>query len=515
MFLSLRQSRPKVVSSTLAAVVALGMPLTTLGAIQTVTPQEMIESALENNFELEIQRMEIAINEDREVVARGDLATVFRFSANHDSEERTQNQLDFLSTGGIRLYDEENTFGELAVSKRFQTGTVVELSSALQRLENSVNREPDAPFSPEYESVSEISLTQPILRGFGDGATLAALRVQEFTTEAVRLEALGVFENILGQVLISTFEASFGLENIRVKEESVELAERLMKANQRRLEEGLMTPVDVTLAEVRLAEAKEELIAAKTFYRERVLRLRELTGQEYDLEPGAIVYEGVDDLTGSPDLDRESLRIRVLESNPNYRATLERIEAAGIRLQFAQNQALPQIDLQASLGYNGLSGSVGEAFEDYETRNGPNWGVGVTASVSLDREIERARVSEARRARTQSIFESKRIESRLLSALDTAIQKCVDLSDRMVLAEESVRAAEETVRGEEKRLASGVTTTFDVLNQQRELSVAQSRALAVAVEYEKALVDLLILQGRLVETLGIELELSGLEESQG
>lgn len=102
-------------------------------------------------------------------------------------------------------------------------------------------------------------------------------------------------------------------------------------------------------------------------------------------------------------------------------------------------------------------------------------------------------------------MEIKQAEIELLVELENAVQEYRASLERMEFVKEAVRLAAEGLRSEQSRLASGVTTSYNVLNQQRDLSFARTRELAVEVESFSALVQLYLIKGNLSETLNINL----------
>ena len=63
---------------------------------------------------------------------------------------------------------------------------------------------------------------------------------------------------------------------------------------------------------------------------------------------------------------------------------------------------------------------------------------------------------------------------------------------------------EANVAAEEKRLDLGVTTSQIVLDTQEDLTLAQTEELRAIVDYEKAIIDLQVAEGTLLEELSIE-----------
>lgn len=467
-----------------------------------LSPRELLLRAFTKNLDLQVQLLEVDINRDREVIAGEDLVPLFTVRLSRDSSEQALNQREFFGAGGIRIFEEEAWNAGAGVSALLPYGTLVEWETSSTYLKNSSNRRPDSPFFPEYQSSTRLVVTQPLLRGRGSDIVLAPQRIQETNTAVASWETRASFEQIAARILLAGWENQFALENIRVSEEALQLAQTLAGENRRRVEEGLMADIDVTQAEVRVAEAREELIRARSLYRERQDLLWNLTTDESEFDRPPLRVVGLDEALPEPDLDRINLIRIMMERNPIYRAALAQAEAENIRVAFAENLQMPQVDLRASLGYNGLDDGWSASYSDYSNRSGPDWGIGVTATLPLDRRVDRARLREAQRGKRQTLLTIKRTERDLYSTLEKVLLDLVDAEERVELVRESVRLAEDALRGEERRLESGLTTTFNVLNQQRELSQARSRALAAEVDLQRTKLDLRLIQGTLSESLG-------------
>jgi outer membrane protein TolC len=65
--------------------------------------------------------------------------------------------------------------------------------------------------------------------------------------------------------------------------------------------------------------------------------------------------------------------------------------------------------------------------------------------------------------------------------------------------------AEETLRIEQRRLRAGVTTTFNVLQFQRDLTAAQAVEVQAVNEYQKSLANLERVRGTVLEKFQIAL----------
>lgn len=466
---------------------------------------------LRHNFSVQIGRMEIENSEDRVNIALGAFAARATSSARYSKSERAQNRQEFLATDEIAsVYEEEIASLELSLEDRFAYGTSVTLSTSTNWIENSSNQNinPNTlsgpTFRPEYQSRSQLRVVQPLLKNRGTEVNLAATNLARSEVMGASYELRSEFEKMIAQILIAYAETEFGIANLRVKEDAVKLADGLIAENRRRVEEGVMSPIDITQAQARRAEAQEEVVGARTFLAERRNRLLELTGSDYTFGQEVRIGSSVAGILEVPSEGRMGLAQEMLEMNPIYRAAMNRVGEEGIRVAYAENQLLPQLDLEATIGYNGLEDSFVNSYSNYGDRDSPDWSVGLVLSMPLDRTADRAQVSLAKRVQRQALMTAKQTEIQLLVLLDNSVREVEAGHERISIVKESVRLAEEVLQSEERRLAHGLTTSYNVLNQQRDLSFARTRALATEVELFRAVTQLYVVMGTLSQALNFE-----------
>jgi outer membrane protein TolC len=79
-------------------------------------------------------------------------------------------------------------------------------------------------------------------------------------------------------------------------------------------------------------------------------------------------------------------------------------------------------------------------------------------------------------------------------------------SQEIESATASVRLAEQNVDAERKRYENGLSTSFQVLQIQEDLTAARSRQVAAIAGYRRALAEYYRATGRLLEAEGVELD---------
>ncbi|MFP4157623.1 MAG: TolC family protein [Opitutales bacterium] len=475
-------------------------------------PRDLLAQAIENNLGLQVERLEVGVQTDTVEAERGRFDPELGFEIGIDQVYRPRNAEDLigssLSFQQAPDYDGERAHFTTSLSGRTALGTRYELTGGSSRNESIYTADDSSIFDPEYSSNVRLSVTQPLLKNFGLDVNLAPVNIAKAEREAAIYETQGVIQAVMARVLRACYEVYFATENIAVKEQSIALAQTLLEANQKRVDQGRMSPIAVTQAEARIAEARAELVDAQTFQQERQARLRELTATSYDFNGPAYVFDSLGELLPLPnELEAAaSYAGDMLASNADYQAVLQRAETEGIRVVFNKNQLYPEVNLRLSLGTSGLESDFGSSYSDFSEREGPDWGAAVEVRMPLGNRTAKAQYRASKKREKQALLRVKETEVQLLRALDTAVNNLKAAMQRQELIGESVQLAEAALSAEESRLANGVTTNIEVLNQQRELSVSQTEALAAEVEVHSAWLQLQLLKGRLSEQLGFALQ---------
>ena len=480
--------------------------IASLANAQSLTARDALERALESNFDLRVEALapEIA-RAEIQVEEAGFLPVAFA-EATYDDNIRSQNSVDFAALQQ-RVFEEQNTLLRGGVGGRLPWGTTYEFSLRLRELENTVNRAgpPNALYSPEYESFGGLTLTQPLLRGFGRDANLASLRsarAQLVITERAREVAVN---NKSVEVLNAFYDLAYAEANVDVKTSAVSVAERFQTETERRQELGLLGSVDVAEARVRVSEANEELIQARDFLRERQLEMVRLLALE----------SAPDGTTPRPQVSAELLEAppsytlaqfypAALELRPDYLLALQRFDQEEIRHRAARNERLPELNVRFSYGLHGLSDSYGNAIDRAYAADEPQWGGGLTLTVPLSRREGKAKVAAASIRQRQAELRLEQLRRRIALEVENAVLRLDVLGQRLSTARTSVEFASEGLRLEEGRLAQGQTSGFAVSELQRRLADARTRELAARVDLTKAVTELWSLSGLLLARHGIE-----------
>lgn len=497
--------------------VAVAQALPTSGGpvVEPLSLRGAIALALQNNGEIKGADLAKVIEEERIKSARLAFDVQFEGGYLYQSVDTPQNAQDYAATlgGGLfqpaltsaSIFEERNHSASLGLSKKFETGTVLEFGTTTRALDNTLNQRDTSLFHPEWETFTGLTLRQPLLRDWGTDANTAEIRVAQANARVADLEWQSRTAQVVAEVMRRYYDVIFTLENMAVQRESIALAEKLRDDTQARGREGVVAGNDVMIAEAGVYQRMEDALEAEMLYIERQNALQLLfKTPEQVIAQGARIRP-VDGLRAAvPALDRSSLVNTALTERYEVRQAEELIQMKSAELDYATNQVRPRLDLIASGGYHGLdenfSGSYGEAADG----QGPEWSAGIQFSMPLNRDNLQAQKRAAQDEKTRAYI--RRGEARLRVALevDTVISRLQMDAQRLEATRKSREAAALSAEAGLKRLNEGVTTSFEVLQLQEDYSKARSRELAALADLNKAMVDLQLATGTLLEQQGVE-----------
>jgi outer membrane protein len=296
-------------------------------------------------------------------------------------------------------------------------------------------------------------VTVPIYSGgrnkAGKAAAIANTDASRQDSEAIR-NALGF------EVARAFYTAQKTREFIRAAEAAVESYRTNVATANKRLSGGTLLKSDVLDLEVRLAQAREDLVRARNAREMAVRVLRNLLG----IEEGIFqVADSSPDLTVpvSGDFSRR----------PELAASRQREKAAEEQVRGAQSGHLPRVSAFGSLDY------------DYGTRfdkGAGSYTVGALLQWDLwDGNLTRAKVSEAR-ANLDLAHEEQR---KLRLAIDLEIQQAqLDLkaaNERLAVTDEAVSLAQESASLTRARFEQGMALSTQLMDAETALIGARVR----------------------------------------
>ena len=470
--------------------------------------QEALYRGLERNFVLQAERLNVPMSREDVSVesARFDPVVDAVVSA---TGERTPTASDSFD----EAYSRRRLYGAaIGLSKEFRSGLDARL--ALENARQSSNAASSA-LDPEYRTFLLLDFTQPLLRDFGSAVNSADLQVADQRLQQARLGYLDQAERLVETIELTYFELARAHEILRLRIESRELASELLDGNRQKFEAGIVPITEVQEAETAGAARDEQVVFARQQMEIAANRLKNLLEISHD-DPLAAALIRTETLPGTEQIwpPLESALSTALQDRPDLERQRLEIVSRDIRLAFFQNQKLPRLDLEASLGVNGLSGDLqspasasaqanrGDYWRSVDqaaSGDGYVWFAGLRFDYPLDNRAAAARYRRAGHEKSQALYRLKGLESTVETEVRNALTAVERGFERVQVAERFQQLADITLSQEMERLREGLTDTFRVLDFQDSVIEARVRKANALVDFNQGL-------SRLFRAMGANLE---------
>lgn len=375
-------------------------------------------------------------------------------------------------------------------------------------------------------SAPSLSLTfqQNLLRGFGVAVNARTIRVSQVNVKASDLNFKTQVSNTVNQVLNLYYGLSASYEDVKAKSNAVEVAQQFYENSRIQQEAGTLARLDVTTAEAQLASAQYDLVNSQTNLRQQGVQLKNLLSRSGIADPALAAAQIVPlDRIAVPETE-DLLPVRdlvqtALANRSDLAAERLGVQSSEISTLGTRNGILPLLVGIASESAAGLAGQPRTVVSSFgvETANPYfNGGIGTALGQVLRRNFPTNRVAayfqaplHNDQAQADYAIDQLQLRQSQIQLSKDLNQVAVDVSNYAVAMRQArgrYRAAVQTrilqqqlLDAEQKKLAGGASTPFNVVQQQRDLVTAQSAEIAALVDYSNARVAL-------DQTLGVTLE---------
>jgi outer membrane protein TolC len=471
---------------------------------------ELVQRVLQRNQTLQVKLLDFEISRRKYLAEKGAFEPAAFANLNHQVDNRQNSSLQAGALLGSPFYHATNTMYEGGLEESVPLGTKIHLGYTLTDIHDTL--QPASGFTNgEWQSFIGFNVTQPLLKNFGTSVTLAAMRIAALGSKIAFQE----YRQQLMQI-ISTAEATYwnlylAQEQERLFEESVKTAELVLRDNKTRLDAGNGSQLDVmeaqsglALRKAKLNEARQKRIEAAN----QVIALYAAYPNPYNVPVRAVDSPHV--RTVEPHY--EELQHNALEWNPDYLIQQEKVHQNAVRVAYARNQRLPQLDAKGGYGVNGIGVNPTAAWENGLRNNFISWSAGLEFRMPLGGDIKaHNEFSAAQLQMRSSETAAEALQTQIATGMDTAWHKLQG-------ARNSTENYHTTVMYNQSLLDSALAGSQlgkleggKVLDVEAALLEARDSEAESLVRYEVALLELEVIEGALLQNRHIEVTQESLQ----
>jgi len=485
------------------------------GPVQRLSIDDAVATALEQNLDLQVQRINPELQDL--TVSQFRAAYTPNFVSTISTADQTQPSTSFLDSGGASTIGISS--GQSIFNFGLQSLTPWAGGSFDVRFNNTRSTTTNLlqSFNPQLNNVLSASYSQPLLRNFKIDGTRQQLIISQKNKEISDTQLKQAITQTTRNVRNAYYDLVGAIGNLAVQRQSLQLSQQSLKDNRARVEIGTMAPLDIVQAEAEVATREEAVIVAEAAIERLMDTLRTLVYNPSSPEFWNARIEPTDALTFTPvTVDVDGAVKNALSDRTDLVSARKNLEINDVSIRYFRNQSLP--DVTASVNYStraigglqvqrALVGSlpigniVSSAERSYfetvkSTLAGdfPGWNVQVNMSYPIGGSTQEVQLARARLQQTQAERQLSSLEMAVTTQVRDAARNVQTNARRVDATRSSRTLAERRLEAEEKRFQAGLTQSFFVLTAQRDLNVARNNELLALVEYAKSVVNLAAVQ---------------------
>ena len=425
----------------------------------------------------------------------------------------SRSQIQFGESGATEIEASNSKSVQMTAGlhKKVMTGADLGLSLSARKSDDIVG---DTAMNPYYSTDLSLSFTQPLLRDGWWAFNHSNIRIAYNT----RSSSVWSFKQSVIGHLFSVQEAYWNLvraiKNLKVSQDSLHRAKRLYENNRIKVRAGTIPEIEMLQALAEVASQREGVIRGKRSVRDSEDVLKELMnmcGDDGRMSDVRIIptslptFEPVAlDLGGCLGLARLH--------RPEYYMTELELRSERLRLLRNRNQMLPSLDLTGGFTWVGRGSSYHASLRQMDGGNKKPYPLDTKlyrTSVSLQLEYPLGnRAAKSRYLRSRLDVNRRRLERgrsdlRIQREVRDAVRAVQTNIERVKANSVATELQRERLRAEEKKLSVGKSTSFDVLQAQEDLAVAERQEVQSIVDYRISLVSLEQAKGTLLEAANV------------
>jgi outer membrane protein TolC len=473
---------------------------------KTLSLEDCILKAMENNLDVAIEVLNPELADIS--VSRAQEKFLPSLSFNYNKRDTNSASYSFLDAS-----DQISTISDsysAQISQLIPTGGSFSIS--LDGYKTTTNRRFTS-INPRYGYTLSFNFSQPLLKNFGSKVSRREIIIARNSQDISENQLKRVLQETIYSVEEAYWNMVHSSENLKVRQQSLKLAQDLLEKNMKAVEVGTLAPIEILSAQSAVATREADILQAEAVLKDNEDRLKtiiNLAAEEEGAELAKIIPLDKPAFEKKEVTLDEALRT-AMDNRPDLSATRIDLKNKELNLSYSSNQLLPNLSLNASYWSPGITGNqilylndnpfsgvvigtipgnASDALKDAFNFKYKNWSVGITLDIPLNTFLSRADYAQARVNLDQAMLRIKNQEQQLFLEIKNAV-RAVQTDYKRVQAYKVARElAEKTLEGEEEKLKVGITTPFFVLQYQTDLATAQTNELKAMIDYNLSLARL-------------------------
>lgn len=479
--------------------------------------QDALKAAMQNNFDIRVDQVTLQESDEALKGSYGIYDTLLNFTW-YSNVQRLP------TTSRLQVGELTATYMDRQDAYNLGVTQPTSWGQSFQFLWNNNRALTNSQFSylnPTYNSSAQLGTTLPLLQGFGKTVASRTVLLAKLDKEIAGSAYLQKVRDSMLQVEQDYFQLVYNIKDLATREAALELAKRFQEETKKKIEVGVLAPIEQVTADAQVATREQDIITAQQAVGNSADILRLDLGTPKDSpEWNRPIYPTDEPKLISNDKTEVELIDQALARRPEVAQVVSRLEQDKINLAVAKNGTLPQLNLNASLTYNGASGmytdpltgqvlydhAFSKAWSQITGHDFKSYYVGVTFAYPIQNRAAKAQLQTSLLAKTADEISLEKLKLSIGNEVRAGLRDLEAAQKRVNAAEVTFRLQKEKLEAEQKKYDNGLSTAFNVLSYQNDLLAAATSLLNARVYTQVAGAKLERAIGTYLESRGIEIK---------
>lgn len=461
--------------------------------------KDAIYLALKNNLDLQVQQTTTQGSFYSLRAANTIFIPSLDFSLNMSDTNSPSG--DIFSGGGSDISESNNETMTLTVNQN------TPLNGNISLVLNTSNTDSNSPYTianPYISSFARLIFTQPLLKNFGNLPQTYQIRIAANNYKKSKFQLEETVANTIYNVESAYWNLVLAHKSLEVSKMALVRAKDWLKQNEIKRKVGTIAPIEVLSSKASAARNESAVIQAERNVQSAEESLKQILNMSNEFVTLVPTDEPVEK---NIDADYIAFLDEALENRPDIKQAKLSLENQNIEVKYQKNQSLPSLDLVARYWTTGRGGKVFiyepgsdpldpdrqpidvlekdmlESFDEVFSFLYKNWSINLSLKIPLGFKKEKALLAQARVNMKRTLLELKKTENTIVYEVKDVIK---ELESNIKLADADRVALElqgENLKAEEKKLAVGIGTNYEVLDAQERYANAENSALSSKIGY--------------------------------
>ncbi len=459
---------------------------TAVAPIIYLSIEECRLAALHNNLDLNVTLYDPSIAHTVVTIEQAAFEATFNGAINY-TQSRTP------AAGTVGAFTQYNVQPDVNLQLPLQTGGFIRADAPYQFINDAGL---SGPLNPTYTFNPNLTLNQPLLRGFGYDINAQSIRIAFYQYQQSLARTKLQVIRVLADTDIAYWHLYASRALLDVRRKQYDLAVAQLECARRQARAGMIAEVDIVRAESGVADQVEQIILADNDARQKERDLKRILQRpDLGIQTPTQVIPATSPSSVGFRLDPARLVAAALDQRMEMLDVELQIVADTANVRAARNQMLPLLSLQYTYGHTGYSGSASTTFNEVWNKNYDSHTVGLNLSIPIGNELAKSQLRQAMLSRLQQLASREQRVQQITQEVFNATDNLHTDWQRILAAHKRVELAQRVLGVEVRQFNQGLRTSTEVLDAQARLADAQSSEIAAITDYQISQVDIAVATG--------------------